>query len=172
MEAARAAGAEVVRIPRRRLTAQVVDLWAGDDGRSVLVSDREDPLVAEASAALGRAGAELMDPGSPPELESAGAGLTGVEAALADSGSLVLLSGEGRSLLASLMPWLHVAIVGASKVEDSLSDWLDRGGGARLRSASQAVIVTGPSRTADIEMTLTIGVHGPGQLVIILVEDA
>ena len=172
MEAARAAGAEVVRIPRRRLTAQVVDLWAGDRGRRVLVSDREDPLVAEASAALGRAGAELMDPGSPPELESAGAGLTGVEAALADSGSLVLLSGEGRSLLASLMPWLHVAIVGASKVEDSLSDWLDRGGEARLRSASQAVIVTGPSRTADIEMTLTIGVHGPGQLVIILVEDA
>jgi len=43
---------------------------------------------------------------------------------------------------------------------------------ARLRAASQAVIVTGPSRTADIEMTLTIGVHGPGQLVIILVEDA
>jgi L-lactate dehydrogenase complex protein LldG len=57
-------------------------------------------------------------------------------------------------------------------VVNSFSEWLEEGGGRRLASVSQAVIVTGPSRTADIEMTLTVGVHGPGRLVILLIEDA
>jgi len=107
----------------------------------------------------------------PTGLEAAPAGVTGVEVALADTGSLVLLSGTGRSLLASLLPRLHVAVVPASKILPSLAAWMQEGGARRITSASQAVLVTGPSRTADIEMTLTVGVHGPARLVILLVED-
>ncbi|HET7012247.1 MAG TPA: LUD domain-containing protein, partial [Anaerolineales bacterium] len=99
------------------------------------------------------------------------AGLTAAEAALADTGSLVLLAGEGRSHLPSLLPRLHLAILPASRVFHSMRDWLEKDGETRLRGTSQAVIITGPSRTADIEMTLTVGVHGPARLVVLLVKD-
>ena len=41
-----------------------------------------------------------------------------------------------------------------------------------IRAASAGVIISGPSRTADIEMTLTIGVHGPGELIVFLIDDS
>jgi L-lactate dehydrogenase complex protein LldG len=171
VESARAASAEIERLPTHRLADRLSDLLTAE-GTPVLVSDGDDPLIRQSSAALRAGGLELIEPASLSLRESPKVGLTGVEAALADTGSLILLSGEGRSLLTSLLPWLHVAIVRASRVVNSFSEWLEEGGGRRLASVSQAVIVTGPSRTADIEMTLTVGVHGPGRLVILLIDDA
>lgn len=171
VESARAASAEIERLSTHRLADRLSELLTAE-GTPVLVSDGDDPLIRQSSAALRAGGLELFEPASLSLRESPKVGLTGVEAALADTGSLILLSGEGRSLLTSLLPWLHVAIVRASRVVNSFSEWLEEGGGRRLASVSQAVIVTGPSRTADIEMTLTVGVHGPGRLVILLIEDA
>jgi hypothetical protein len=94
-------------------------------------------------------------------------GITGALAGIADTGSLVLVGGAGNPLTASLLPDIHIAILRTSDLIPTLSDVISR---PEIRSASSAVIITGPSRTADIEMTLTIGVHGPKELHVFLIE--
>jgi L-lactate dehydrogenase complex protein LldF len=94
------------------------------------------------------------------------AGVTGALVGIAESGSLVLVGGLGRPLTASLLPDLHIAILRASDLVATLPEALRR---PEIRTAPSAVIVTGPSRTADIEMTLSIGVHGPKELHVFLV---
>jgi L-lactate dehydrogenase complex protein LldG len=96
-----------------------------------------------------------------------GIGLTGAHAALADSGAIVLVSGPGRGRLASLLPPAHVAIVSERRMWPSLPA-LVRAEPGLLDAGSNVVVVAGPSRTADIEMTLTHGVHGPKHVHVIL----
>ncbi len=95
-------------------------------------------------------------------------GVTGADAALAESGSIVLAHGRGRPRMASLIPLVHVAVVAASTVTDSLSAWAS---GVDVASTANLVIITGPSRTGDIEMQLNLGVHGPKHLHVVVVED-
>ena len=94
-------------------------------------------------------------------------GLTGCDAALAETGSLVLLSGPGRSRTVSLLPPLHVALVGRDQITYSLGDFF-AASRARLRQSASCTIITGPSRTADIELTLTLGIHGPARVIVIV----
>ncbi len=89
------------------------------------------------------------------------AGLTGASAAIAETGSLLLCESQGRPLTASLLPEVHIAVIHEEDVRDNLPQVLNL---QEVREAPAAVIITGPSRTADIEMTLTIGVHGPGEV--------
>jgi len=96
------------------------------------------------------------------------AGITGALLGIAESGSLVLVGGEGRPLTASLLPDIHIAILWESDLVPTLAEALSR---PEILAASAAVIITGPSRTADIEMTLTIGVHGPKEVHVFLIED-
>jgi L-lactate dehydrogenase complex protein LldG len=95
------------------------------------------------------------------------AGLTGVIAAAAETGTLALAAGPGRLQAASLLPELHLAVLHARDVRPTLLEVLKLDA---IRQASAAVLVTGPSRTADIEMTLTIGVHGPKQVYVFLLD--
>ena len=93
-------------------------------------------------------------------LDTAVVGVTGAHAALADTGSVVLVHGEGRARLVSLLPPVHVALVPIDRLHATLGE-LFVAEPALLRTSANVVVVTGPSRTADIEMTLTRGVHGP-----------
>ena len=99
-------------------------------------------------------------------------GITGVHAALAETGTLVLYSDAHHSRGLSLVPPLHIAIVYR---RDILPDMLDHW--ARLRGIpgsdlpSNMVFITGPSKTADIEGELVTGVHGPEAVHIMLVEE-
>jgi L-lactate dehydrogenase complex protein LldF len=103
------------------------------------------------------------------------AGLTGALAGIAETGTLVLPAGPGRPLTASLLPELHIAILRASEIHPDLRTAL---AGERLTrliastEASSVVLISGPSRTADIEMALTIGVHGPGQVFVFCLDDS
>jgi L-lactate dehydrogenase complex protein LldF len=96
-------------------------------------------------------------------------GVTGALAGISETGSLLLVSGAGQTLTASLLPEIHVAILKTSQLVPALADALRL---PEVRTASAGVVVTGPSRTADIEMTLTIGVHGPGELHVFLIDDS
>jgi L-lactate dehydrogenase complex protein LldG len=79
-----------------------------------------------------------------------------------------VVSGLGRGRLASLLPPVHIAIARAPTIYYSLEHLL--AAEPALGSAgSNFVAISGPSRTADIEMTLTRGVHGPGEVHVILV---
>jgi L-lactate dehydrogenase complex protein LldF len=97
-------------------------------------------------------------------------GITGAIAALADTGTLILTNHVGENL-SSLLPDIHLAIVREANIHWSFSDWLREGGEQRLQAGESLTLITGPSRTADIEMTLTIGVHGPARLIVLLVAQ-
>lgn len=94
-------------------------------------------------------------------------GLTGCEAAVAETGSLALLSGKGRSRTASLLPAVHIAVVRPQDLCFSMGEFF-RTRADRLAGTANCTFITGPSRTADIELTLTLGVHGPGRVVVIV----
>ncbi len=95
-------------------------------------------------------------------------GVTSAEYALADTGTLVLGSERGESRLVSLLPPRHIAVVERARILTSLDEWLSIVPHPADRSSAM-VLVTGPSRTADIEMRLVRGVHGPGEISVIVV---
>jgi L-lactate dehydrogenase complex protein LldF len=97
--------------------------------------------------------------------ESIKAGITGALAGIAETGTLVIPGGPGQPLTASLLPETHIAVLRAVDIEDNLAKILSL---HKVEMYSAVVLVSGPSRTADIEMTLTIGVHGPGELHVFL----
>ncbi len=86
--------------------------------------------------------------------------------AIAETGTLVCSSEGGRAIQAGLLPAHHVAIVRRDRIFDTLDDFFAALSGV---PPTNLTLVTGPSRTADIELTLAIGVHGPERLDIILV---
>jgi len=97
-------------------------------------------------------------------------GITSADYALADTGTLVLLSGAEESRLVSLLPPKHIAILPTSRLIDSLDVLLARVP-LPANATSSMVFVTGPSRTADIEQILVRGVHGPGEITVVLVDE-
>jgi L-lactate dehydrogenase complex protein LldF len=95
-------------------------------------------------------------------------GITGALFAIAETGTLVIPSGNGQPLSASLLPEIHIAIIQSSQIVGSLEEALQN---KEVRNASAVALITGPSRTADIEMTLTIGVHGSKELHVFIVQS-
>ncbi len=101
------------------------------------------------------------------ELDDVRVGVTGALAGVADTGSLAMVSGPGRGRMASLLPPVHVAVIRATQILPSYAALLAMHPDV-VASGSNLVLITGPSRTADIEMTLTRGVHGPGQVHVVI----
>ena len=94
-------------------------------------------------------------------------GITTAQAAIAETGTLVLDSARERNRLVSLVPPVHIAIVDAATIYATLGETLSiLQSGKELSPA--ITCITGPSRTGDIELTLTIGVHGPQELYVII----
>lgn len=102
-----------------------------------------------------------------PFCEAADVGLSGADAALAETGSLVLSSGPGRSRLVTLVPPVHIALVPTAALETDLVTWTQQRSGP---PPANVVLVSGPSKTADIEQTMAIGVHGPKRFIVILFD--
>ncbi|UCH52739.1 MAG: lactate utilization protein C [Pseudomonadota bacterium] len=99
-------------------------------------------------------------------------GITGAFCAIAETGTLMLLSGADTPAATSLLPETHVALVPISRIVARMEDGWDL---LRMEHGlpPRAVnFVSGPSRTADIEQTVTLGAHGPYRVCIVLVADA
>ena len=99
-------------------------------------------------------------------LMAASLGVTSADYAIADTGTLVLVSGNEQHRLISLLPPTHLCLLDSSRVVANLSSLLACVSGEYQRSKTPPLamtFITGPSRTADIELTLTVGVHGPCQ---------
>lgn len=94
-------------------------------------------------------------------------GVTDVYAAVAETGSLVIRPGPGHGRALSLVPMVHVAIVEPGNIVADLIDLMEKIG-TETRAAN-ITIITGPSKTADIEGELVTGVHGPGVVGVFLV---
>jgi L-lactate dehydrogenase complex protein LldG len=98
---------------------------------------------------------------------AAGLGVTGCHAAIAETGSLVVLSGPGCPRSASLLPPVHLCLVRRADLFATMGEFF-RARAADIAASSCCTFITGPSRTADIELTLTLGVHGPGRVIVIV----
>jgi L-lactate dehydrogenase complex protein LldG len=134
------------------------------------------PVLASATRSLAAAGVTMVSPqGSSFEgLYEVDAGLTDVQAAIAETGSLVCTSGPDHRRGLSLVPPVHLAIVRRSDIVPDLIDYFavlaEQGAGGGL--PGNIVLITGPSKTADIEGVLVTGVHGPREVHILLIDDA
>jgi len=107
-----------------------------------------------------------------PELRAlcvtAGVGITSADYALADTGTLVMLASPEEARLISLLPPVHMAIVPQERVLTGLDELLTILPDPAAQTSSM-VLITGPSRTADIEQILVRGVHGPGEIHVVVV---
>ena len=102
------------------------------------------------------------------DLLNADAGLTSAQIAIAESGTLVLIGNQERHRLVSLVPPIHICLLRRKNIVGTMSEAL-----TQIQSTPKlsplVTFVTGPSRTADIELQLVLGVHGPRELRLILV---
>jgi len=176
VERAREVGMEAETVEPALAAGRVVGVLREAGVRRVaLHDDAEDhaPGLARELAAAGILAVERGGPAGPRALFDADAGVTGVLAGVAESGTLVCVSGPGLSRGASLVPPLHVALVRESRIVPDLLDlWplVRRSPGAA--AASSLTLITGPSKTADIEGVLVTGVHGPGRVRVLVVTGS
>jgi L-lactate dehydrogenase complex protein LldG len=132
-------------------------------------TDRDLARDVNLEAALIEAGISLAAGPNPDGIVHAGIGVTRATAGVAETGSILVHLDEVEARLLGMLPEIHVALLHQDTVVDSLEDGLLLTRYLILRSSLQGrpsycSWVTGPSRTADIERVLTIGVHGPREL--------
>ena len=155
-----ALGGNVYRLPQEQLNEKLIEFLRAKNVDAVMMWDKvpglDEARLTEAGIALRRS-----DDGQ------VRVGITGAACAVAETGTLVIASGKGQPLTASLLPEMHVAVIKSSQITGTLEEAMTLN---EMKSAAAVVLVSGPSRTADIEMTLTIGVHGPGELHVFLVD--
>ena len=98
------------------------------------------------------------------------AGITSAAGAIAETGALILWPTEQEPRLMSIVPPIHIAVLKANTIHSSLSEVTQKENWP-AKMPTNVVLVSGPSKTADIEMTLAFGVHGPKELIVLIVED-
>ena len=145
---------------------------AGGGGRAVVTADVE-PFAEEIGAGLREAGVDVLRPPDGPAWREAAAsadlGVTGARLGVAATGSVLIVSGARSPRAASILPAAHLVVLPADRLVPGLEDVMPVL--ASLTDTSSApFLVTGPSRTSDIEMTMVVGVHGPRALHVLLVS--
>ncbi|NLX13214.1 MAG: LUD domain-containing protein [Phycisphaerales bacterium] len=147
------------------LVAKVMELLAGIGAKKVMLPAEDIPGRETILAALQEKGIVVGDPDKSDEHFTADAGITGVESAIAETPSLFLSSGGHRRRLASLAPPVHIAVL---RVEQIVPDLLDWGAAHAGEMPASETLVSGPSKTGDIELIMVLGVHGPKEEHIII----
>jgi L-lactate dehydrogenase complex protein LldG len=142
---------QVLFAPATEAGQQLAAAWGGDAPRLVpydrSIEEMKPVLVHEVHAAV-----------------------TTARGGIAQTGSLVLWPTPDEPRLMSLLPPIHVVLVAKSHIKDSLAETMATecwSGGM----PTNAVLISGPSKTADIEQTLAYGVHGPKELIVLVIED-
>lgn len=103
------------------------------------------------------------------ELFTIDAGITGTAGGIAETGALILWPDEKEPRLMSLVPAVHIAVLDADRIYESFSEAIENGGWAD-GMPTNALLISGPSKTADIELVLAFGVHGPKELVVLVLS--
>ena len=166
-----------IELLRDRLVDYRADVHEVDDVQAAIAS----VCVAQHVSTLGvppglpgewrPGGVEIVDDHglSPRELDALDGVVTGCTVAIAETGTLVLAAGpaEGRRAL-SLVPDLHVCIVGRNQVVELVPEAFDRLGELVREERRPLTFVSGPSATSDIELSRVEGVHGPRRLVVLV----
>ena len=173
---------EFVQCSAEELPHKVADFLASIEADQILGWGDQSDDFNSVRQYLREKGIGILEPEIPPSedgntryetlagLDQAPAGLTTCLAGLADTGTVILPSGAGQSNLTSLLPRTHLVLLRAKDIYPSFDHWIRAGGRETIASSSQLTLITGPSRTADVEMILTLGVHGPERLVVFTID--
>ena len=141
------------------------------DGHCLLVHNDTEVAETVKQIVAGKKVATSDAPPSTKDLFNFDVGITMAQAGIAETGTLVLDSSVEQNRLVSLVPPIHIALLDASRIYATLGETL-----AALQSGAElspaVTFITGPSRTADIELTLAIGVHGPQELYVIINQNS
>lgn len=140
------------------------------DGHCLIVQNEAEIAAAITRITEGKRVASSDAPPPAKDLFNFDVGITNAQAGIAETGTLVLDSSVEQNRLISLVPPIHIAILDASRISATLGETL-----SALQSGKELspaiTFITGPSRTADIELTLAIGVHGPQELYVIINQN-
>ncbi|MBN1489855.1 MAG: lactate utilization protein [Phycisphaerae bacterium] len=148
------------------VSATLVQILKSLDAHKAVVNEDPFPQHDTVVLALRDADCQQLDLRDRDAPFQADVGITGVRMAIAETGSIVVTSGSGSRRLASLAPPEHIAIVEKDQIVPDLLDWAASLG---PDMPANEVLITGPSKTADIEMNLVMGVHGPRNVHVILI---
>ncbi|RCV88711.1 LutC/YkgG family protein [Billgrantia montanilacus] len=163
---------EVIHTSRGNWTVDLAKLLKAKGVRRLALG-REHPVAAEARAALAEGEVTLIDADRDVEewqqeqFASTDAGLTSTRGGIAETGSLWLWPTPDEPRLISLVPPIHIAVLDADTLEDTFFDVIEAHGWAG-GMPTNALLISGPSKTADIEQTLAYGVHGPRELIVLV----
>ena len=167
--------AEVHVVPRGAWVEKLKEVTAAKGIASLLYA----PATAHGKALEG-AGVQGLKPYDKPidgwkqELfENVDAAITGTRGAIAETGTMIVWPDADEPRLMSLVPPIHIALVDADAVMPTLYDAITQQGWSQ-GLPTNALLITGPSKTADIQQTLAYGAHGPKELIVLLLtgEDA
>lgn len=125
------------------------------------VSGYIDPALVDV---VGDIGIEMTTRYSRDKVDDIQLGITRASFAIAETGTIALRDADTPNRLAALAPWVHVAVLRKESIEPTLAQSV-----ARFDADPSLVLVTGPSKTADIEGILIEGVHGPGKQAVLLI---
>lgn len=167
MREAEALSCQVERVENGAAAARAI-IAALEGAQHILAWDLEQIPCIGLGDALKGAGVTI----AAADDDSAAVGLTGAQAAVAASGSLVLVSGRGRPRTAALLPRKNIAVITPDQILPHLEAWLAIWSRqTTFQEAASVMIVSGPSRTADIAMEPILGMHGPAVLHIMIIEE-
>lgn len=148
----------------------VLDLVRDRDAKLLVRWDDGELEALGVDVPLGEAGVEVVVWRDLPDFREvtarADVGLSTAEWAIAETGSLVLVSGPGRGRSVTLLPQTYVAVIPAGRVLGTVAEAIEKYAGGSL--PSNVCFHTGPSRSGDIEMSLVTGMHGPGDVHVVL----
>lgn len=164
--AATTAGAEVHALEKAGTLHQLLEALAGEGGVATAVVSA-DPECAPVADVLREVGIEQLAADDVANAARADLGITGARAGIALTGSLVVDSSRSGTRLASILPPTHLALLERDRILATPGDLL-RGLDAHLPEGlpSNLVLITGHSRSADIELRMTPGVHGPRRVLV------
>jgi len=171
-EAQRAVGSQVVRAPTWDALPAAVTPWLGAFGIRSAITGRAPRLedlrrhLAGLGVRVGRYERPVEEQRD--ELFATDLGITTSTGGIAETGSIVLMPSPEEPRLLSLAVPVHLAIVETARLVPTLADFI-RGGAYQERLPANLVLVSSASRTADIELVLAMGVHGPKTLLVALV---
>ncbi len=140
-------------------------------GGTVALANDSVTTALDLAARFAAAAAPLLEPDDPQwseRLPDAGVGVTGAALAIAATGTLVLVAGPGAPRATSLLPPVHVCVVRAADVVATIEEAVATIAARGLPSA--VVWIGGPSRTGDLEMRQTLGIHGPKAVEVVVVR--
>lgn len=107
-------------------------------------------------------------------LEGAQVGITGVDFAIAATGTLIVSTAAGKGRIPTVLPPAHIAIIRQDQILPRLENWIayQRANGLpTIHDSANVCFISGPSRTGDIEKQLVLGMHGPGQVQVVIIKQ-